>query len=624
MAEGSGTLRPSQTTIQQGESLSIDVLPSEGYVLDNISGCNGNYNNGTFFIDTVLESCTLTAIFEPIAITIDVNVHGSGQYHTSAEAPNYGDGLTLDITPEAGYYLESATGCAGETVENTYTIDRLTNDCSIDLVFTVLPPLPDSPKVWFDYQSEKIIRFHWDQVEHEKEFQLLERLSENATYEVVATLDADTQTYDHRVFLLTHTNASYTLQACNVSGCSESNTVSTSENILSAAGRWERSLDEINPSVITINESGSIMLISESSPYTTHIYTKDNSEWRYAQELIGSARNLTDLDNFGEQIALSAQGKVIAVGASCDSNATRLSKGGEPTSDRTCSGAVYIYRQHNGVWEENAYIKPSDLKSHDFFGAKIGLSEDGNTLAVLSSKHQTLPDETTLSGAIHLYRFNNGLWEEGDTLTTSCNLQGTTLWSGNLAVADNGNIVALSAPVSFQFEITPLPEGYPENFLADPCYRGFVYIFQKNGDSWQEERIIPTDGQREFGGNFTISEDGSTFSSAGSSPVNLYVYENDNGVWKNTFLEEGNTKGTIDATGDKLVILNNIGILDQRQQLISLYAKKSDEWTTAISDITVKNGYFSFNLLMEFLENGEALYIAEQLYDENSFIIHTY
>src|SRR5690606_25165253 len=169
-----------------------------------------------------------------------------------------------------------------------------------------------------------------------------------------------------------------------------------------------------------------------------------------------------------------------------------------------------------------------------------------------------------------------------------------------------------------------LPEGYPENLLADPCYRGFVYIFQKNGNSWQEERIIPTDGQREFGANFTISEDGRTFSSAGSSPVNLYVYENDNGVWINTFLEEGNIRGTIDTTGNKFITFKNIRILGQRQELVSLHVKNSGEWQTAISDLPVKNGYFHYSLLMDFSENGEALHIAERLHDEDSFIIHTY
>ncbi|MBK7827098.1 MAG: hypothetical protein IPJ59_18080 [Nannocystis sp.] len=46
------------------------------------------------------------------------------------------------------------------------------------------------------------------------------------------------------------------------------------------------------------------------------------------------------------------------------------------------SGAVYVYTRANLAWSQRAYVKATNGEVGDFFGAGIGLSSDGATLAV--------------------------------------------------------------------------------------------------------------------------------------------------------------------------------------------------------------------------------------------------
>ena len=533
---GSGTLSPTHATAFNGEPLTFEVHPEEGYRLKDITGCSGRHEEGTYFIEAIIEHCTITATFEPIAIAVNINTSGNGQYHASQDALVYGDNLILNISPGEGHFLESARGCDGETEDNKYIIDTLTNDCSVELVFSELPPLPDDPKIWFEYQQAKTIRFHWDPINGADELQLLERLSADNDYEIVARPEVGTQTYDHRVFLLTHTNASYKLRACNIAGCSESNSASTSGNILEVAGNWQRNNEEFNSFGTTINESGNVLLTNSYSPYTAHIYTEENNQWLYAQQLTGSARTNINRDSFGQDIAVSDDGKVIAIGAPCHVNSTSTAAGNQNTDDRAlCTGAVYIFRYKNGAWEEEAYLYPAEENDQINFGSQVAISTDGNTLAFLSQAEQTLADGSSTVGAIHLYQYENGVWNETDTLAPSCEIEFKSTYSGELRIVDKGNIIALSAPVSFHSLLDPQPEDYIDRLLEDPCYRGFVYIFRKKGDSYIEERIMPEEGSIEIGNLFTIANDGNAFVLSGTSyRGKLYLYEKSHELWEPT------------------------------------------------------------------------------------------
>lgn len=142
--------------------------------------------------------------------------------------------------------------------------------------------------------STKLFRFSWADVADETEYRLLENANGSSGFTQVATIAADTTTYDHSVFLPRRVNASYIVQACNGAGCSDSTPVTVSGTLATAVG-----------------------------------YVK--------------ASNTEASDWFGWSVPLAADGNTLAVGADReDSNAPGI--GGDQTANSAAdSGAVYLY-----------------------------------------------------------------------------------------------------------------------------------------------------------------------------------------------------------------------------------------------------------------------------------------
>lgn len=104
------------------------------------------------------------------------------------------------------------------------------------------------------------------------------------------------------------------------------------------------------------------------------------------------ASNGESFDSFGWSIAISADGKTLAVGAPAEDSKAIGANGDQTNNDSNNSGAVYIFVKDNGIWVQEAYLKASNTEQpnlnsnrvlpNDRFGYKVALSDDGNTLAV--------------------------------------------------------------------------------------------------------------------------------------------------------------------------------------------------------------------------------------------------
>ena len=110
-------------------------------------------------------------------------------------------------------------------------------------------------------------------------------------------------------------------------------------------------------------------------------------------------------DNFGSDVALSADGGTLAAGASGDDSAEPgvLHPGDErfagalAGSGAEGSGAAYVYRRSaSGRWAPEAYAKTPAPGKWDRFGAAVALSADGGTLAAGASG-----DDSAAAGALH-------------------------------------------------------------------------------------------------------------------------------------------------------------------------------------------------------------------------------
>jgi len=141
-----------------------------------------------------------------------------------------------------------------------------------------------------------------------------------------------------------------------------------------------------------------------------YLFRRVNNVWSQAAYIKPS--NTGAADTFGAPLALSADGDTLAIGSNQEDSAA-IGVGGEQDDDgELSSGAVYVYTNVNNAWSQRAYIKASNGEVGDFFGAGLGLSGDGDTLAVGAYAEDSpstgiggaqLANTAASAGAVYLY-----------------------------------------------------------------------------------------------------------------------------------------------------------------------------------------------------------------------------
>src|ERR1700731_1795785 len=203
------------------------------------------------------------------------------------------------------------------------------------------------------------------------------------------------------------------------------------------------------------------------------------------------ASNAKKNDQFGLTVALSADGNTMAVGSTAEDSAAKGINGNQADHSALNAGAVYVFIRTGGNWVQQAYVKASNAKASDQFGASLALSGDGNTLAVGATGESSSATgingnqaDTSMAGAGAGYIFtrsgatwsqqayvkasNTGEKEDGDQFGYS------------VAISNDGNTLAAGA-VAEKSAATGI-NGDQSNKGADGS--GAVYVFTRSGGTW--------------------------------------------------------------------------------------------------------------------------------------------
>ena len=111
-----------------------------------------------------------------------------------------------------------------------------------------------------------------------------------------------------------------------------------------------------------------------------YLFTRQDTDWK--QQTYLKASNPDGCDYFGGSLAISADGRTLAVGALGEGSNTTIINGNQNSNCFDQAGAVYIFVKGPSNWTQQAYIKASNTGFFDYFSKSIALSADGNTLAV--------------------------------------------------------------------------------------------------------------------------------------------------------------------------------------------------------------------------------------------------
>ncbi|MET2851288.1 hypothetical protein ABXV24_05340 [Vibrio owensii] len=225
------------------------------------------------------------------------------------------------------------------------------------------------------------------------------------------------------------------------------------------------------------------------------------------------ASNTDSNDNYGNAVAVSNDGSTIAVSAFKESGIVN-----DPTANSAAlSGAVYVYRKTNGIWNEVAYLKAPNADDKDEFGYAIALSGDGNTLAVSTINEASsatgidgnqLDNLAPASGAVYLYVNSGSSWQSQAYIKSS-NSNLVDSFGFSVSLDSDGTTLLVGAPG----ESSSAQSINGDETDNTGSLSGAAYVFELQNNQWAQTAYLKStnsDKLDSFGYDVVLSEDGLT------------------------------------------------------------------------------------------------------------------
>ncbi|MEQ9547426.1 MAG: hypothetical protein RIK85_15595 [Marinobacter sp.] len=235
------------------------------------------------------------------------------------------------------------------------------------------------------------------------------------------------------------------------------------------------SLEDSNATGVAGNQNDN----SAGDSGAVYVFTRSDDTW--SQRAYVKASNTDPLDGFGQALALSEDGGTLAVGAVRESSNSTGVEGNQSDNSAGDSGAVYVFIHSDGIWSQQAYVKPSNTESGDMFGEALALSADGNTLAVSAVREDNnatgvggYPHDNSAgdSGAMYVFTRSAGTWSQLAYVKAS-NTEAGDEFGAALALSADGNTLAVGATLE-DSNATGVDGNQSDNSAANS---GAVYLF---------------------------------------------------------------------------------------------------------------------------------------------------
>ncbi|MDR2876475.1 MAG: FG-GAP repeat protein [Chromatiales bacterium] len=238
------------------------------------------------------------------------------------------------------------------------------------------------------------------------------------------------------------------------------------------------------------------------------------------------ATNTAANQQFGSAVALSTDGKTLAVGAQGESGAAR---GACDPADDACkkaqatgtqiensqTGAVYVYRLAAEGWTPVAYIKAPNADPRDQFGTSVALSGDGTVLAVSAPNEESnatvvcdpkdeqckaaMDDNSICSaskvgcnagaGAAYVFALTDKGWVP-QAYVKAPNTARNDKFGQAIALSQDGQILLVGAPRSQN------PDPNAPSVVSGGRQHGAVHIYAHENAGWAWQQSIYGGGQQ--------------------------------------------------------------------------------------------------------------------------------
>ena len=192
----------------------------------------------------------------------------------------------------------------------------------------------------------------------------------------------------------------------------------------------------------------------EGGKGAVYIFTRSGDAWSEQARL--QASNTERGDAMGAWVAISDDGNKVAAGAADeDSFLTGVNPGDQGADDQitnTSAGAAYVFARA-GSWSQQAFVKASNAGHEDWFGVRLALSGDGNTLVVAAPNEDSAatgfagdPDDDSAqeAGAVYIYTRSGGAWTH-QVYVKGSNTEQFDEFGSSVALSRDGTVLAVGA-----------------------------------------------------------------------------------------------------------------------------------------------------------------------------------
>jgi hypothetical protein len=189
-----------------------------------------------------------------------------------------------------------------------------------------------------------------------------------------------------------------------------------------------------------------------------YVFTRSGGAWSQQADL--RAKEGDRGDSMGCWVAISDDGNTIAAGALDEDTLTpgiNVVKSGDSgivdAPDDTSAGAAYVFVRSGTTWTEQANFKASNAGRHDWFGVRLALSGDGDTLSVGAPNEDSAArgingkqddDSADGAGAVYVFTRTGSAWKQEDYVKGS-NTETFDEFGSSMALSRDGRTMAVGA-----------------------------------------------------------------------------------------------------------------------------------------------------------------------------------
>ncbi len=143
-SDGNGTVAAEPLSAVQGTDITLTITPNEGYELDKLTvgGTEVTVTGNTYTFEMPDADVAVNATFKKVDYTITVtsNEYGTVTVNDNKTTANFGDNITLTITPKEDCVLQElkVDGQVVEVEGNTYTFTMPSHNVAVEATFRAL------------------------------------------------------------------------------------------------------------------------------------------------------------------------------------------------------------------------------------------------------------------------------------------------------------------------------------------------------------------------------------------------------------------------------------------------------------------------------------------------------